>query len=791
VSGANGNLTKTGTGIFTLAGMNTYTGATNVTGGTLQAGSTQAFGVNSAVTVGAAGILDLAGNSNSIGSLTGAAGGVVKSTVGPATLTTGGDNTSPAPFFGTLQDGTGPLSLVKNGIGVQTLSGVDTYTGTTTVNGGTLLAGSVTAFGNNSAVTVNGGGTLDLGGKSNTIGSLSGVAGGIVQSTGGAATLTTGGLNTNVTYGGTIQNGSGTLSFVKNGTGSQILSGTNSYTGGTTLNAGTLAAGSTKAFGSGNLTVLGGTLRTAGGPLIVNIGGGNILFGGGIYLANVGGTTPGVTHDQLVTTGSANIGGGTLALVQQNGFTLAPGSKVNLLLASGGVAGGTVNGTAVPAANITGLSAFSNTPLLVATVNLYPTTVTLEAMQGSFANLGGVFGSNGQFIGFTPNQIAIARALDSVSKTIGFKTGIYSEFNYLDTQPLSTLPGNLDKIAPEELTAIFQSSIALSNVQTANIERRMDDIRTQSVAPSAGSLAAAGSGPSYSGGLSGPTGKRSKEIEPPDDERWGVFLTGTGEFTHVGSTTNSSGYHFDTAGVTGGVDYRVSAKFAIGLDFGYVGTTSSLANGGKIDTDGGRLGLYATYFDQGFHVDAAVTGGLNSYNTRRTTPNNTAATGSPDGSEINVMVSAGYDWKVGGLTVGPTASYQYTNVHMNGFNETGPFAPLSVGSRTAESSRTSFGVRAYYDAKLSGGIVFRPEARFAWQHEFGDSSYSITSRFVTLGGNPFTVSGPVVGRDSLLISAGFSILWTPSFATYVYYDGEVGRSNFDSHNISGGFRLQF
>ncbi len=185
-----------------------------------------------------------------------------------------------------------------------------------------------------------------------------------------------------------------------------------------------------------------------------------------------------------------------------------------------------------------------------------------------------------------------------------------------------------------------------------------------------------------------------------------------------------------------------------------------------------------------------MNGGLNSYKTRRTTPNNTSAAGSTDGSEINVLVAAGYDWKLGGLTVGPTASYQYTNVNLDGFTETGAFAPLRVAGQTAESSRTALGIRAFFDTQVMG-VAVRPEAKLAWQHEFGDNGFSITSNFATLGGNAFTVNGPVIGRDSLLMSAGFTILWNERFATYFFYDGEVGRSNYDSHNISGGCRLRF
>ena len=44
-------LTKAGTGVFTLSGLNTYSGATTVSAGTLQAGSTTAFSANSDFTV--------------------------------------------------------------------------------------------------------------------------------------------------------------------------------------------------------------------------------------------------------------------------------------------------------------------------------------------------------------------------------------------------------------------------------------------------------------------------------------------------------------------------------------------------------------------------------------------------------------------------------------------------------------------------------------------------------------------------------------------------------------------
>ena len=139
-NGSASSLTKAGAGLVLLSGANTYTGNTTVTAGTLKAGgasanSSGAFGHNSAVTMANAAStnLDITGYNTQIGSITGggAAGGNV--TLGAATLTVGGDNSSPAAYAGMIS-GTG--AVTKMGTGTQIFSGANTYTGLTTVNAG-------------------------------------------------------------------------------------------------------------------------------------------------------------------------------------------------------------------------------------------------------------------------------------------------------------------------------------------------------------------------------------------------------------------------------------------------------------------------------------------------------------------------------------------------------------------------------------------------------------------------------------------------------------------------------
>ena len=82
-------------------------------------------------------------------------------------------------------------------------------------------------------------------------------------------------------------------------------------------------------------------------------------------------------------------------------------------------------------------------------------------------------------------------------------------------------------------------------------------------------------------------------MAPIPENRWGVFVTGLGEFTAVGSTANAAGFDLRTGGVTFGVDYRLSSNFAVGLLGGYAHTGADLANGGSLDADGEGAGVPA------------------------------------------------------------------------------------------------------------------------------------------------------------------------------------------------------
>jgi len=646
-------------------------------------------------------------------------------------------------------------------------------------------AGGAIEFLNNSTggtatVKVYGNGALDI-----SFHNAPGVTIGSIEGTGnvflGANNLTVGTNNLSTLFSGVIHdggfNGGVGGSLTKTGTGTLILTGANTYTGSTTVNQGSLIVngsiaspntfvqpsgllGGTGMIG-GNL-INGGVVSPGDAPGTLTVNGNFTQSSAGTLFIGIGGYSSGL----LSIGGKASLGGALQLAVADNSL-LNVGEKITILSAAGGVSG---SFSTVQELNRT---------LIGAEVFYSPNSVFIEGFQIPFS-----------FIAKTPNQQAVAYALDKSFSDPRAAKLIYS----LDHESFDKALQDLDRISPDSLTSIYQVAVSEAKEQAFTLQRRLEDVREGSNGFSAAGFAMNGAPAQTSSyevaGPSGPDGKSGKmALTPAPDNRWGVFVTGVGEFASLGDTGNAHGYDLTNAGFTLGVDFKATPNFVIGLATGYDYSSADLTQGGRVIVDGGKLALYTSYFTGGFYADAAVQGGYNSYDTSRAGFGGTAR-GDSDGGEFTAIFGTGYDFKKGALTIGPTANFGYTYLGLGSFTERGSLAALNFPNQDQESITSTIGAKASYDWKL-GHVTVRPEVRAGWQHEYSDATLGITSRFASGAGPDFLVHGPGTGRDSLVLNAGVAILWTDRVSTYVYYDGELARTNYEANYVSGGFRIGF
>lgn len=120
----------------------------------------------------------------------------------------------------------------------------------------------------------------------------------------------------------------GTGKLVKQGSGALKLGGKNSWTGGTQLEAGTLEALSTSAFGSGDVHVAGGASVIVNAPAALVVGGKYTQLSGATLELRVG-----ASQGQLNATGAVTIGGGALRIKFVDGYKPAAGATLTVISA--------------------------------------------------------------------------------------------------------------------------------------------------------------------------------------------------------------------------------------------------------------------------------------------------------------------------------------------------------------------------------------------------------------------------------------------------------------------------
>jgi outer membrane autotransporter protein len=774
VAGANGAVSngpvQVSSGIFDIPGGVTLSNTISLQGGTADNAGT----LNNSITgTGTPNVVMNSGTINGNVTLTGGTDTVQ--------LFTGSKITGNLSLTGTqgstlILDGTGPQlfssavtgtvanngSLAKQGTGTWTIDEDLTAPVATNVLAGTLvLNATLTTV----QVNISPGAIFQLG----TGGTTGSYTGPIVAN--GSLIFN---RSDSVTIAGSIR-GSGNV--IQAGTGKTVLSGANTYSGGTIVDLGNLVVDSSTALGTGDVAVNGGVLSAD--PQPINVAGNYTQAAGGTLQLNIAGRTPG-QFDVLNVGGNAFLNG-TLRLVNQ-GYQPANGDKLRLISTGGTISGrfSTFINPFTPPIGFTTIDlVYARQSLTLEFLKLTPPVppappIIITTDFSSFA--------------VTPNQLAAANLLDAVQ----LDPRATNLISFLNAEPFANLPNDFQKISPEGLTAFYEISFSNANLQKLNLEGRMDDIHRGS------------NGFSSNMKVNGATvnleeradadGKSAKAVAEPilqhvPENHWGVWVTGFGDFVNVDGDGNARGYNFTTGGVSLGIDYRITDQLAVGVMGEYAHTWTSLHPNGHIDVDSGRGGVYATWFSHGIYVNGAIYGGHNNYDSGRSSLGG-LANGSTEGAEWSTFLGGGYDFHLGPLTVGPIASLQYTDVGIDDFSEKGSLAALAIHSGSAESLRSDVGFRVFYQWQI-GKIILEPSLKVAWEHEYKYSALPITAGFAGIPGPSSTFFGPSEGHDSAVVNAGVSVQVTPAISMYVNYDGQLGRGNYDSNAVTGGVRISF
>lgn len=433
------------------------------------------------------------------GDLTGDAGRTLTLSSGGGFLTTGTSTISVPTLSFAGTDGkffnsgavtissaiTGSNGLSKSGSGTLTLTGTYANSGMLSVNAGTLILGSADRINDNSILYVAEPGTLALANNNETVGGLTGY--GAISL--GSATLTTGAnAAAERIFSGTI---SGSGGLTKIGTGHQRLAGTNTYTGQTTVQGGTL----TLDIEFGALDPASDVVIEANGAFsaynhtIGSLSGSGTLLTGrqswGADTIKIGANGSSTTFDGVIANtpnawgGINKIGTGTLTLSGANTYTYDTVVSAGSLKLGASHVIPDVSALTVAAGAVFDLNSYSDTVgSLGGGGNVLLGSGTLTAVNATTTTLSGTISGTGNFT-------------KTGTATLGLTgTNIYSGATTVDSGTLTVY--NAGKISGTgSVTLAGQGMLHLLN-STTNLSDRIND--NASVTLAGGRILLAGNG---------------------------------------------------------------------------------------------------------------------------------------------------------------------------------------------------------------------------------------------------------------------------------------------------------
>jgi outer membrane autotransporter protein len=422
--------------------------------------------------------------------------------------------------------------------------------------------------------------------------------------------------------------------------------------------------------------------------------------------------------------------------------------------------------------------------------------------------------------GLTPNQLSVARALDSLCPRLS-ALGAQRELTEGQAALLSRCNGitfgsalpeqvrALDEISPQDLNATRTQALTLSRSQLANVSDRLLALRAGAkgfslagfnlqVGEDIVSLADAAKGVSELLG-----GGASSDADSLLDARVGLWLRGNYGVGEKAATHADHGFESDQWGMMGGVDFRFSPRYVLGAALGYGRSDVRFGarDSGGLNTNAVTASLYATmYSSGGFYADAIANLVRSTHDSTRSIHFNEAgndiradARADVNGQTVGTAFAFGYDWAIGGFTIAPSLGYNYLSTRVSSFREhTGQGLDLIFDEQNYSSATGNVGLRMSYAWRTNIGVI-QPQVRAEFIREFLSGEESFGVRFAN---DPFDdtprilVRTEVPDRSYWRLASGIAAQFRYGLSGFIEYQRLENLRYFKFADVAAGLRLE-